>query len=243
MPLDKTSIKAVLFDYGNTLIEFGRSQIAVCDAALAAALARHFGRHDAAALRATRDQNRLAPYSGTPPLYRENDLVEITRELVRRLYGREPSPEQLADILRTRFEVFVRVVRAPEYAPGLLGRLGRRYRLGLLSNYPDGEAIRRSLEATGLAGFFQAVVVSGDLGLVKPHPVPFLTLLERLGVKASEAVLVGDNWLADVQGGKRAGLQVVWSRQWDPPEDLPRRAGDVEPDATIGHLAEIEALL
>lgn len=243
MPLNKHAIKAVVFDYGSTLIEFGRTQVALCDAALADLLVRLYGPHDQALFRELRDQNRRAPYSGAPPLYKENDLAEITRGLVHRLYGREPAAEQVAEILRMRFEVFVRTVRAPDYAAGLLRKLGRRYRLGLLSNYPDGQAIRASLDATGLARFFRAVVVSADVGLVKPHPVPFITLLGRLGVRPSEAVLVGDNWLADVQGAKRAGWQAVWCRQWETPEDLPRREGDAEPDATIRHLSELETLL
>ena len=86
-------------------------------------------------------------------------------------------------------------------------------------------------------------MVSGDLGLVKPHPVPFLTILDQLGVKASRAVIVGDNWLADVQGGKQAGLQAILTTQWESPENLPRRTGDIEPDATISHLTELEGLL
>lgn len=241
--LDRKAIKAVIFDYGNTLIEFGRNQIAVCDTALADALEKHFGPLDREKFRAIRDRNRLAPYAGEPPQYKENDLVEITAGLVRELYGREPSPEQVLDILRVRFDVFVRVVQAPDYAFDLLQRLRRKYRLGLLSNYPDGNAIRQSLAGIGLARFFRAVVVSGDLGLVKPHPVPFITILDQLGVAARQAVLVGDNWLADVQGGKRAGLQVVWDRQWTSPEDLPRRPSDVEPDASISHLTGIEQLL
>ncbi len=243
MPLNAKSIKALIFDYGNTLVEFGKKQIMFCDMALGNALDQQFGKGDLQKLHDIRNRNRLAPYSGNPPQYRENDMMEITTALVQEMYGVDPSPEQLADILKVRFDVFVRSVTAPDYAHELLKRLGRKYRLGLLSNYPDGNAIRESLARTGLARFFDAVVVSGDLGLVKPHPVPFITVLDQLRVKAARAVLVGDNWLADVQGGKQAGLQVVLSRQWETPEDLPKKPGDVEPDAVIGHLSELEQML
>ena len=243
MSFNKKPIKAVIFDYGNTLIEFSKTQIMYCDMALASALDRHFGKPDLEKFREIRHRNRLAPYAGNPPEYKENNMVEISTSLVRELYGVEPSPEQLADILHTRFGIFVKVVQAPDYAFDLLKKLGREYRLGLLSNYPDGNAIRQSLAATGLDKFFRAVVVSGDLGLVKPHPVPFLTILDQLGVKAGRAVVVGDNWLADVQGGKQAGLQAILTTQWESPENLPRRPGDIEPDATISHLTQLEDLL
>lgn len=243
MALDKKGLRAVIFDYGNTLVEFSRNQVVVCDTALADALEKHFGKPDFEKLSAIRDRDRLAPYSGDPPLYRENDLVQITTAMIQELYGVDPSPEQLAEILRARFEVFVRIVRAEPGVYELLERLGERYKLGLLSNYPDGAAIRESLAKTGLDAYFQAVVVSADVHLVKPHPVPFLTILDALRVRANQAVLVGDNWLADVQGGKRAGLRVVLTRQWKPPEELPRRPGDYEPDAVIENLCELEAEL
>lgn len=243
MPFSKKNIKAVVFDYGNTLIEFSKTHVMYCDMALANTLDHHFGKPDLEKFREIRNRNRLAPYSGNPPEYKENNMVEISTSLVHELYGVEPSPEQLADILHTRFKIFVQVVQAPDYAFDFLKELGRKYRLGILSNYPDGNAIRQSLANTGLDKFFRGVVVSGDLGLVKPHPVPFLTVLDQLGVNAGRAVIVGDNWLADVQGGKQAGLQAVLTTQWESPENLPHRPGDVEPDATISHLTQLEGLL
>jgi len=243
MSLDKKHIRAVIFDYGNTLVEFSRTQVVVCDTALADALEKHFGPPDRKRLFEIRDRDRLAPYSGTPPRYQENDLVEITTTMIQDLYGLDPTPEQLAEILRVRFEVFVRIVRAEPEVFDVLDRLSERYKLGLLSNYPDGDAIRESLEKTGLAPYFGAVVVSADIHLVKPHPVPFLTILEQLHVKPHQAVLVGDNWLADVQGAKRAGLQTVLVTRWITPESLPRRPGDSEPDAVIENLDQLTDLL
>lgn len=243
MPLNVESIKAVVFDYGSTLIEFGPRQVMLCDMALAGVLEKHFGPPDRLKLRALRNRDRLAPYAGDPPPYKENDLVEITTNLVRKLYGVEPSQEQLADILVTRHEAFVRVVQAPPDVPPLLKKLRRRYRLGLLSNYPDAPALRGSLERTGLAALLDAVVISADVGLVKPHPAPFLAVLDALQVSPAEAVIVGDNWLGDIQGGKSVGLQTVLCVQWETPELFDKQPGDQEPDAVISRLAELEGLL
>ncbi len=243
MPMNKKSIRTVIFDYCNTLVEFGKKQVMFCDMALGNVLEKHFGRADLEKLAAIRTRNRMAPFAGDPPEYRENNLVEITTSLVQALYGIDPSSEELADILHTRFQVFVRAVQAQDYVFDVLKVLGKKYKLGLLSNYPDGNAIRQSLINTGLARFFSSIVVSGDLGLAKPHPVPFLTALDELGVGASQAVLVGDNWLADVQGGKRAGLQVILTTQWEPADIFNKKPGDSEPDAIVTHLTEIIGLL
>jgi len=241
MTLNTKKLKAVIFDYGNTLIEFTKPQILACDTALANTLTKHFGEPDFEKLHAIRNRDRMAPYQ--PPQYKENNMAEISANLVRDLYGVEPTQEQLADILKTRFEVFVRVVRAEPHVFEVLKKLGKKYRLGFLSNYPDGEAIRASLARTGIEKYLDAAVISGDLGMVKPHPVPYLTILDALKVKPHQAVFIGDNWLGDIQGAKQAGLQAILIQQWKTPEVFDREAHHEEPDAVINHLEELINLL
>ena len=59
------------------------------------------------------------------------------------------------------------------------------------------------------------------------------------GVTAAESVYVGDNWLADVQGARRAGLQSVFTTQWEPAADHEPLAGDLPAHCTIGHFSEL----
>ena len=246
MKLNAPAIQAIVFDYGNTLVEFGKRQIRACDMAIADVLERLFGPLDREALRAVRDRDRIAPYAGDPPSYRENDLRVITSNLVRALYtryGREVSEAELAEIIRVRLETFVDTTEATAEVLALLERLHVRRRLGVLSNYPDGDAIRRSLRKTGLARHLDAVVVSGDVGFSKPHALPFATILRKLDLPPEQVLFVGDNWLADVQGAKRAGMPVVHTIQWTPYEVFDRNPADLEPDAVISKLEELEALL
>ena len=239
----RKNINCVVFDYGNTLVEFGTARIRACDRALAAALARAFGPVDFAALQRLRHEDRLAPYAGDPPAWRENRLEETTARAVRVLYGRAPTPAQLEALLRVRRTAFLDAVTAPPGTAAVLARLRERHRLAELSNYPDGDAIRERLRRTGLAGFFEQVLVSGDLGLVKPHPRVFTALLEQMDLEPAGALFVGDNWLADVQGARRAGMPVVWSTQWEAPEEMPRAPDDLPPHAVIRHLDELPGLL
>lgn len=240
MSVDAERVRTLLFDYGSTLVEFSLGHIERCEAALADALVRLFGPHDRQRLHEIRQADRLAPYRDG---YRENDLPEITVNLVRELYGMEPSPELLDELLRTRFEAFVGSIAAPQGVADLLHELGGRYRVGLVSNYPNGPAIRESLRRTRLADCFDAVVVSGDVGWIKPHPRPFEVALEQLGAEPSATLHVGDNWLADVQGAKRLGMQVVHCLQYETPEAFEPKPGDELPDATIHHLSELRVLL
>jgi putative hydrolase of the HAD superfamily len=243
MPLDTHPIRAVVFDYGNTIIPFGREEIARLDAALQRGLGQFYPMPGIEAVARVRDRNRMAPYQGDPPQYLENDLEVITRELVRELYDTEPGDAIVEALIEVRFRAFLDVLETPGYVAPLLERLGARYRLAMLSNYPSGRSIRAGLEKGGIDRYFEAVVVSGDLGICKPHPETFAAVEFALDLPPAACVYVGDNWLADVQGAKRAGWQMVHTRQWLPPEDFAEERDDFPPDATIQHFTELEGLL
>jgi HAD superfamily hydrolase (TIGR01549 family) len=240
MALDVPRIRAILFDYGNTLIQFSRPQVEACDTALADRLKVLFGQVDRLRLKAIRDADRVAPYANG---LRERTLPEMTTKLVQGLYRRDPGPDQVAELIRARFDAVVRAITAPDYVPSLLEDLGRTYTLGIVSNYPDAEAIRTSMRTLGLDRYFKKVVVSADVGYVKPHSLPFQTCLDALNVTARQTLYVGDNWLADVQGAKRLGMQMVRTIQYEAPERFDPQPGDHEPDAVIDHLTQLAPLL
>lgn len=235
------STEALCFDLGNTLIEFGPPQISLQYEALRACLARHFGEVDEKGLKAVRDRQIVAPYQEENG-FRENNLKECGQELIRALYDCEASEEQLRDLENVRYEAFMKGVAVRESVLGLLDRLKSRYRLALLSNYPCGRSIRDGIDQMGLLPYFDAVVVSGEVGLVKPHPRPFEILLEDAGVQASRAVYVGDNWLADIQGAKGMGMRAVLTTEHVPYERFYPEEGDHEPDARIENLLELADL-
>ncbi|HRZ82698.1 MAG TPA: HAD family hydrolase [Candidatus Hydrogenedentes bacterium] len=243
MTFDATPVKAVVFDYGNTLIAFGREQVDQFDALLLEAVTAEFGPPDPAQYKARRDADRMFPYQGDPPSYRENDVREMTAGLIREVYGVEPSGGALDRLIAVRQEAFVRVVRVEPETLSFLRRLGAKYRLALLSNYPDGDAIRASLDDTGIAPFLEHALVSGDLGLCKPHPDVFRAVLDALALPPEAVLFVGDNWLADVQGARRAGMQVAHFRRWIPPEHFPEQPGDVSPHVSVATLGELLPLL
>ena len=199
-----------------------------------------FGTCDAERLKIIRDRQMVAPYNND---FRENDLRSLCTELVSGVYNCAPTDEQIETLMRTRYEAFIEVVALrPDVLP-LLEKLHRRYRLALLSNYPCGRTIRDSLDKMGLAEVFDAVVVSGDIGFVKPHRAPFETVLTRLDLPAAQCLHVGDNWLADIQGAKRVGMQAVHITQHVSYENFEPAEGDYQPDAHITHLAQLEELL
>lgn len=78
----------------------------------------------------------------------------------------------------------------------------------------SGEHQRAKLRTLGIARFFDAVVIAGELGTAKPDPVIFHTACDRLDVPVAEAVHVGDRLDTDAVGARRAGLYGVWLNRW-----------------------------
>ena len=93
----------------------------------------------------------------------------------------------------------------------MLGALKDHYRLGLLSNFTHGPAAWRIIDEAGLTPLFDVVLISGELGYRKPHPVVFQRLVECLGVGREQILYVGDDPGPDIVGAREAGIQPVWT--------------------------------
>ena len=103
------------------------------------------------------------------------------------------SGDQIAELVGV-YRRHAPQIRPYPAAEGLLERLGRRYRLGLLS---DGylPAQRLKLAALGIEGLFDAVVFSEDLGrdAWKPSPAGFEAIRRELDVPNERCAYVADN--------------------------------------------------
>jgi HAD superfamily hydrolase (TIGR01549 family) len=81
--------------------------------------------------------------------------------------------------------------------------------LGILTNSFVGNA-ELILGNWGLLSHFKAVVDCGKANAFKPMPQLFEITLALLDAKPSETLYVGDEYYADMVGGKRASLTTVW---------------------------------
>jgi putative hydrolase of the HAD superfamily len=88
------------------------------------------------------------------------------------------------------------------------------------------------LARCGLTSLVEALVTSEEVGVQKPDPKIFQTALDRVGVAAPDAAMVGDAWATDIEGARRAGVRPVWLN----------RFGDVSPDPSVSELRSFEPL-
>ena len=132
--------------------------------------------------------------------------VELDRQAMERL-GLQPMPEaffrRLAELFMnaSHWHVF------PDAYPAIEALRQRSLRLGVVSNWLW--TLPELLHALDLVSSFDFVVVSSRVGYEKPHRGIFDHALELAGVSADEAIHVGDNVTADVEGARGAGIQPV----------------------------------
>jgi HAD superfamily hydrolase (TIGR01549 family) len=91
----------------------------------------------------------------------------------------------------------------------LLKELSSKYKVAMISNTMSNQP-KLMLEETNMDQYFDLLVCSRDLGVRKPNPEIFKIVLERINVKPSEAVHVGDSVEADMYGARDSGITGIW---------------------------------
>ena len=90
----------------------------------------------------------------------------------------------------------------------ILHDLGRRYRLGIVSNFYGNLA--SICAETGLTSCVAAIVDSACVGCVKPDPRIFLSALDELKSSPARTVFVGDSLPRDMAGARDLGMAHIW---------------------------------
>jgi putative hydrolase of the HAD superfamily len=133
---------------------------------------------------------------------------------------------ELAGELATLYrDAYRNARRAVAGAAALIAAVRRHARVGIVSNNVLDEQ-QEKLRVCSLDQFIDELVVSGEVGVSKPDPTIFRVALDRLGVTATDTVMVGDSWSADVEGARATGIRAIWFNPTG--SALPDARGDVE---------------
>jgi putative hydrolase of the HAD superfamily len=92
-----------------------------------------------------------------------------------------------------------------DFALPALKRAGLR--LAVISNWD--ERLESTLNELDLSGFFEQVLVSETVGLQKPDPAIFAEAARRLDLKPCDILHVGDHYREDIQGALSAGFEAL----------------------------------
>jgi putative hydrolase of the HAD superfamily len=120
----------------------------------------------------------------------------------------------------------------------LIRSLSKSYRLAIISNgltkVQDGR-----LRKSPISEYFEAIIISEEVGLAKPDPAIFALLFDRIGFyEKSKALIVGDSLSSDIQGGLRFGIDTCWYHAGKSTGNH-----EVRPTYEIGRLEELYDLL
>jgi HAD superfamily hydrolase (TIGR01662 family) len=231
-------IKAVFFDFYNTLVKFWppleQIQQAACQefglniseggAKRGYAVADvYFNReNEKRPLTLRTDEDRLEFFTSYEQLILDTAGLSVSPDLARRIWV-------MAASVPKEFMVFDDTVAA------LALLHGRGYQLGIISN------LRRDMlqicQRLGIGQYVDFVVNSADVGSEKPSASMFQAALERARVAPYQAVHVGDQHRSDVLGARRVGIHAVLIDRGGYHSDL----NDCTRIATLSELASVLA--
>jgi putative hydrolase of the HAD superfamily len=240
-------IKAVIFDLGNTLIYFTGAWPEVMSRADNALM-----RHLQAAGLLVDEGSFLPEFRARLNAYyreRESEFIEYTtRYFLKETLADYGYPDTPEDLLTAALQGYYAVSQAswlPEEdaLPTLEALKERGFPLGLISNAADDEDVQTLVDKAGICAYFDEVLSSATLGIRKPDPRIFQSLLDHWGLAPERVAMVGDTLGADILGAQNAGLFSIWvKRRADTPANR-AHLDTIRPDTVIDRLSELPALL
>jgi FMN phosphatase YigB (HAD superfamily) len=235
--------EAVLLDFANAVVQYDRPQMQVIHVALAEHLSQTVAPIGEATL--GRGMDHVSPLPALSEDKREYTPAEEMRRVLCAAYGRPFAIDDPAVVpAQSRYdELFVDVLGLDDRTLPALADIAASVRVGLISDFPCGAPLRRSLSALGIAESFAPIVISSEVGYVKPHSLPFEVALDAPGVAPERLLFVGDSWASDMVGVHAAGMATCHHRGMIAAQDHERSYATYRPDFMIEHLAQLSELL
>ena len=162
----------------------------------------------------------------------EFDATEVFRTLMawhRTDFTRAlpPQQQQLLPVLLAQVHRAAARFRLQLY-PGVretIIELHSRYALSIVSDAQTAYAAPE-LNAVGLSGYFDPVIISGELGFRKPDVRIFEAALGAMKLTPQEVLFVGNDLYRDVYGPQKLGIRTVFFKSSEMKQDKENVAAD-----------------
>ncbi|RXZ84865.1 noncanonical pyrimidine nucleotidase, YjjG family [Paenibacillaceae bacterium] len=139
--------------------------------------------------------------------YSINQVLEFSfRDTLQELGLHEADSKVLADLY---WKAFCNSCDFEAHAAETLNALHGSFKLAIISN-GIGAAQRSRLAAGGIDHYFDTLVISDEVGYWKPDKEIFDETLQRLHIKHTEALFIGDSLQDDYRGALNAGIDFCY---------------------------------
>ncbi len=166
----------------------------------------------------------------------EVDVYAVFKNIMRRYGGGSYSECSISDVVVLFRSLTIRSFGLFPNVKETLELISAKYRIALVS---DAQWVftEPEIATAGLDRFFEHRVLSSRFGFKKPDRRLFDIALGKIGVKAADALYVGDNPYRDLPGAKNAGMDFVLFRNEQ------REYNGLKPDACFYDYSELEDLI
>ena len=237
------AIRAVLFDYGHTLIDFTVPEDALheiygdirlrlvseaeSEIPAASELVERVARQVVQRVEESYAQDRLI----------ELDILDLFESALRGI-GFSPRPETVRWVAETEHTALTKHLICP---PGTVQTLQTLHdhglKIGIVSNaHLLPYMMRKDWDNLGFGSLVDASLISSEVGMRKPHPDVFRRVLAQLAVDPAEAMFVGDRIFDDVGGAHAVGMLGILTQEFRQELVGPETE---QPDLVVTRLSEI----
>jgi len=218
------TIKAIVFDLDNTLIDFVKLKDACVSASVDAMIAKGLGISKQEAVKLIFE------------LYHEYgwEYQHIFDKFLEVAKGKVDYKLLATGILAYRKARSETMKPYANVVPTLKKLKSKGIKLVILSDAPRLQAHLRLAELN-LIDFFDIIVTFDDTGRRKPNPAPFKKALEALAMKPQEVLMIGDWPERDIAGAKAVGMRTALAKYGLMPNINPEPKADFE----ISNISEL----
>ena len=178
------------------------------------------------------DELHTAYHEHNAPLWVEYTAGAIEKEELKRLRFERLLEALAVDDLETQavgtyyLERYAEHWAFKEDARAAFDALAERYPVGVLTNGFTETQHAKLARFPELRDRLATLVISEEVGVMKPHPEVFAHATRTAGVAPAAILYVGDSFRSDVEGCRAAGWQVAWYTDGRPPDEREAESAD-----------------
>ena len=236
-------IKYIFFDIYQTLLDVDIEQKNIYSAWSVFEdylIKKNVDRNAASMFKSYFDEAEIQFYKKHDKLIHHHDWIDNVYSVMKNHYNLSISSAEARSLLWDFRKASCDYCRVYPGVKTTLAKLSKKYILSTAS-LAHGSITKIELEKSGIARYFSHLIFTSEIGYRKPSEEFYKRMLQTVGAKASESVMIGDNLHDDIYGAHRVGMLTIWIKN----TLSVNKKADIEPDHAvhIQDFTEIEKVI